>query len=355
MDFLIEFYSDFLLMYNIPYAQGLVLWYVAEFCLYMFIIIFVLFLFVLTKNFILLRFCTVNNNEAAANKKSLYNNDLKIIFQKQIVDKKTDKFFRLFSYLCTFVPALILWFILPLSTGFCVIKSEASVFLYFAVLLIYFFGITLSVFMFNDKFDAERVLSSFFFNISYIIPFFISVISVVILSGSLSLLQIIVCQYEKGFLTWYCIPAIAGFFICLVSAFVQSRNIFEAFSDSCEPETCSCQNKYILLPVQCTFLIAVCAFIATIFLGGYLPPVQFCIAGLFDFSDILYGIVLNIEQIFLLFLKTFIIIALFIYADFILKNKKYNFTREFSWKFLIPLSFLNLLLVCVIKLITIFC
>ena len=96
-------------------------------------------------------------------------------------------------------------------------------------------------------------------------------------------------------------------------------------------------------------MFVMCAFIATLFLGGFLSPLGFYISEKIFGDTNLGHILVYFEQVVWVFLKTFFLIFCMMWVRATLPRLKSNQLMGFAWKVLLPLSFLNLLIVCIIK------
>jgi NADH-quinone oxidoreductase subunit H len=92
-----------------------------------------------------------------------------------------------------------------------------------------------------------------------------------------------------------------------------------------------------------------CAFIAILFFGGYLSPLGFYISERLFGHGLLGLILVYFEQVFWLMLKTIVLVFIVIWVRAVLPRLKVNDLMNFAWKILIPLSMLNLMIVCIYK------
>jgi len=97
-------------------------------------------------------------------------------------------------------------------------------------------------------------------------------------------------------------------------------------------------------------MFILCAFMATIFLGGFLSPFGKYISDFLPLSDLIKTPLIFIEQFFWLILKTMVLVVAVIWTRATLPRLRIDRSLEFFWKLILPLSILNIFIVCLIKL-----
>jgi len=96
-------------------------------------------------------------------------------------------------------------------------------------------------------------------------------------------------------------------------------------------------------------MFIMCAFIATLFLGGYLSPFGFYLSERIFGTGHLGQILVYFEQVLWVFFKTFFLIFCMMWVRATLPRLKSNQLMGFAWKVLMPVSLLNLVFVCLYK------
>ncbi|MBQ2644351.1 NADH-quinone oxidoreductase subunit H, partial [bacterium] len=137
--------------------------------------------------------------------------------------------------------------------------------------------------------------------------------------------------------SWFCFPSILGVLILLYILYIIFLNI-------------EIDNKsFISVFVQNAYIFGIGLFVVILFFGGYISPLNFYIADLFQHNTSLYSIILSFEQIFWIIFKTF---CLFLIIIFIKKQNLFDLEQknqiDIFWKYIIPLSITNIVIVCII-------
>lgn len=358
MEFFIENYTNFLILHKIPYQVGFFLWYAIEFVLIAVLILISVFIFIFAERKILAIY-TINKRPNCIGLGSCLQtvaDTVKLMFKENIIPEKADKTLFVLAPIIYIVPIIISCMILPLSSGFLPIKSDVAVLLFITVMLMPALGILCAGYSSANKFSLSGALRVCSQMISYEIPLVISVMAIVVLSGTMSLQKIVEVQYANGLLSWFCFPAFIGFIVFFISALAEMKRTPFDFSKS-ESELVKGYNteysgmKFAMFYIgEYAFSFVLCMFAVLLFFGGYLPPVPFFLANFFEDSSLLYGLILSVEQFLHLIVKTFILLFLVILTGIAVPRLRSDMITSLCWKYLIPLSLLNLLIVCLIKL-----
>ena len=358
MDFFINYYVNFLIDYQIPYSFGFFLWHTVSFLIVAILMLIIILIFVWAERKILALFTVRKgpNRVGLCGCLQTIADAFKLLFKEDIIPYKADKFLFWLAPILVFTPVMFAWFLLPLSSSFLPIKTDVGILLFIAVMLIPALGILTAGYASNNKYSLIGALRACSQIICYEIPLIISVMSVVVLTGSMSLRDIILMQSQYGLFSWFFLPCIIGFVVFFISALAEMNRTPFDFPEA-ERELVAGYNTeysgmkfamFFLAEYASTFII--CAFAVCLFFGGYNPPIPFYISDLFNQYPLISKIVLTFEQAFWLILKTSLMIFIVIWIRATLPRFRVDLLMNMCWKYLIPVSIFNLLLVCVIKL-----
>jgi NADH-quinone oxidoreductase subunit H len=199
------------------------------------------------------------------------------------------------------------------------------------------YGITLSGWSSNNKYSLFGGLRSCAQMISYELSMGLSVIGVVLITGSLSLQDIVMHQYGWK---WNIVLQPVGFITFLVSAFAETNRAPFDLPEA-EPELVGgYHTEYSSLKFAMFFLseyasvIVASAVISTLFLGGW----QFPYLQTFGLSPLLTSIL----QILTFCAKVAGMIFFFIWARWSLPRFRYDQLMNLGWKVMLPLSLVNI-------------
>lgn len=271
---------------------------------------------------------------------------IKLLFKEDIMSKETNKLLFTLAPIIVFAPVMIIYGLMPFTEHLVGMNLAVGVFLVFALSSVTTVGIVLAGWASNNKYSLLGGMRSAAQAISYEIPLVIAVLSVVVLAGSLSLVEVVKAQ-SSGILSWNIWYNLGGFAVLFICTIAEVNRIPFDLPEA-ESELVSGYNTeysgmkfalFFLAEYSALFIMSV--LIATLFLGGYSTP----------FGAYLTNIpaLIHVEQAFWLVAKTYAIIFAIMWIRATLPRLRADQLMAFSWKFLLPLALGNLAFVSVIK------
>ncbi len=188
------------------------------------------------------------------------------------------------------------------------------------------YGVVLSGWSSNNRYSLLGGLRGTAQMISYEVPMGIALLTVPLVTGSLSLPEIVEKQRE-GWLIWTC-PV--SFLIYLVTGFAETNRAPFDLPEAEQELTAGYHTEYggmkfaMFFIAEYVNILAVSSIAVTLFLGGWLGP----------------G---NIPVVWFL-LKVFFFVLLFIWVRATLPRFRYDQLMSFGWKVLVPLATVNLII-----------
>lgn len=185
--------------------------------------------------------------------------------------------------------------------------------------------------------------------VSYELSIGLSLISIVILSGSLQLSEIIESQANGWWIFKGHIPVIIAFIIFIIASTAEINRAPFDLTEAEQELTGGFHTEYagmkfaMFLLSEYINLFVVSAMAATIFLGGWMP---FHIGGLESFNHIMDYIPSSIW----FFGKTFLIIFIIMWFRWTFPRLRIDQLLNLEWKYLLPISMINILIVTAIAL-----
>ncbi len=228
-----------------------------------------------------------------------------------------------------------------LNIGLLVILGITSVGVY---------GIALSGWASNNKYSLLGSLRSSAQMVSYELALGLSLIGVVIRSGSLRLRDIVDIQATHGILSWNVFGGfqIIAFFIYLISAYAETNrapfDLVEAESEltgGYHTEYSSMKFAMFFMAEYANMITVGC--VATLlFFGGWSSP----------FGNLLpaphWIVIQALLPVFWFVLKVFFFVFLYIWVRGTTPRFRYDQLMGFGWKFLVPLAIANIIVASLI-------
>ena len=257
---------------------------------------------------------------------------LKFVFKEVIIPTNSDKFVFLLAPFVTTVFAISAWAVIPFDAGLVLADINIGVLYILAISSLGVYGVIMGGWASNSKYPFLGALRSAAQTVSYEVSIGFVIITVILLSGSLNLSDIVNAQNGNyGILNWYFIPLFPMFVVFFISALAETNrppfDLPEAESElvagfmveySSTPYLMFMLGEYVSIVLMCSF--------ATIlFLGGWLAPVPFL--------DFIPGIIWFVLKVCFMFF-------LFAMVKAIVPRYRYDQLMRLGWKVFLPLSLL---------------
>ncbi|KPL00091.1 MAG: NADH-quinone oxidoreductase [candidate division Zixibacteria bacterium SM23_73_3] len=266
---------------------------------------------------------------------------VKLLFKEDIVPANVHKFIHNLAPLLTFIPALIIVAVIPFGSGIKILGYEINMvisnfnmgILYIlAVSSLGVYGLVLAGWSSNNKYSLLGGLRSSAQMISYEVSLGFSLIGVLMMAGSLSLVNIVNAQDK--FFNWFIFRQPLGFILYLICAIAELNRAPFDLPEAENELVAGYMTEYSSMKFAMFFLgeygnmINISALATTLFLGGwhgpFLPPVVWFL------------------------LKMVIFLFFYIWIRATLPRFRYDQLMNFGWKVLIPLALLNIFITAVI-------
>lgn len=362
MDYLYFLYIEFLNKYNIPELVATLTFPLLPFCIVAAALIVIVIFLVLAERKVL-AFFTQRKGPNRVGPWGLLQtvaDAIKLLCKENITPEGAEKFMFALAPLMAFVPVMVIWGLIPFGSEFDFMSYSVSALLFIVIASIPIIGILLAGYASNNKYSLMGAVRSVAQAISYELPLVFSLLSIVVLSSSMNLKQIVFAQMTycsscTPVCGYFIFPAFLGFLIAFICAVAElNRCPFDL--PEAESELVSGYNtEYSGMKFAFFFLaeyammFITCAFLATLFLGGFLSPLGFYMSEKLISNPLWSNVGVYFEQAFWLFIKTCFLIFCMMWVRATLPRLKSHQLTEFAWKILLPLSFLNLFVVCIIK------
>src|SRR6478672_6154690 len=272
---------------------------------------------------------------------------LKLVLKEGLTPEGSDKFlFNLAPFIVMIVAMLILAPI-PFAKGFQIWDINIGVLYVSAVSSVSVIGILIAGWASNNKYSLLGAMRSGAQIVSYELSAGLSIISIVVLTGSLQISEIVASQQNGWWLFKGHIPAIIAFVIFLIAVTAETNRAPFDLAEAESELTAGFHTEYSGMRFALFFLaeyinmFIVCAIGATLFLGGWMP---LHIGNWEGFNHIMDYIPSS-----LWFLgKTFFLIFLIMWFRWTFPRLRVDQLLSLEWKYLLPISMFNLLLITLI-------
>ena len=268
---------------------------------------------------------------------------LKLVSKELTGTIKADQFLYNLAPYFVIVSALMAISLFPFSKEFQAFDINIGIFFLIAISSIGVIGILLAGWSSNNKFALIGAMRSGVQTISYELSVGLSLLTMVLMTGSLQLSQIVEVQKHGWLIVQGHIPAIIAFCIYMIAGTAETNrapfDLVEAESElgaGFHTEYSGMKFAYFFLAEFINMFI-IASIATTVFFGAYLSP---------------FGITENIPLlgVFWFLGKTLVIIFLMMWFRWTFPRLRIDQLLVLEWKYLLPLNLMNLILMALMVL-----
>ncbi|MBI4932151.1 MAG: NADH-quinone oxidoreductase subunit NuoH [Bacteroidetes bacterium] len=272
---------------------------------------------------------------------------LKLVLKEGFSPRTSDKFLFNFAPFIVITVAMLALAPIPFAKGLQMYDINIGVFYISAVSSISVIGILMAGWASNSKYSLLGAMRSGAQIVSYELSAGLSIIIIVALAGSMSLNDIVESQRTGWWIFKGHVPAIIAFVIFIIAG---TAELNRAPFDMAEAEselTAGFHTEYTGMRFAMFFMaeyvnmFTVCAIGATLFLGGWMP---FHVGHLETFNHIMDFV----PPIVWFFGKTFFLIFVIMWFRWTFPRLRIDQLLTLEWKYLMPVSLVNMILVALI-------
>jgi NADH-quinone oxidoreductase subunit H len=278
---------------------------------------------------------------------------VKLMIKEDITPTRADKWVFTVAPIIALVPALVVFAVIPfgpeanlfgksiplyiadVNVGLLYIVSVASIGVY---------GLILAGYASNSKYPLLASLRASAQLISYEVAVTMTLVSLILMAGTLSMVGIIEAQREAGL--WFFFVQPVAFVIFFIGGLAETNRAPFDLPEAEQELTGGFHTEYSGMRFALFFLaesanmIVVSSVATTLFFGGWLRP--FPNVGALWFLDWIPGWIWFL-------LKTFVILYLFLWIRATLPRYRYDQLMRLGWKVLIPLAIANVIVTAAAK------
>ncbi len=261
---------------------------------------------------------------------------LKVFLQETIIPAAANRGLFLLAPIITFTVALIVWAVVPFAPGVVLANINVGLLYILAASSLGVYGIILSGWASNSKYPFYSALRAAAQMVSYEVAIGFILISVVLWSGSFNLSRIVEAQRA----VWPIIP-VNGFgfnpllfpmaVMFLISALAETQRAPFDLTEAESELVAGYQTEYSSMSFALFWLgeyanvLLMCALNATLFWGGWLPPIDW--APLYVVPGIIW-----------LFAKILFFFFVFSWIKATVPRYRYDQLMRLGWKIFLPVS-----------------
>ncbi|OCS45753.1 NADH-quinone oxidoreductase subunit NuoH [Ralstonia pickettii] len=263
---------------------------------------------------------------------------LKLLLKEVMVPSAVSRGMYIIAPLMVLMPAVAIWAVIPFQAEAMVSNINAGLLYVMAISSVGVYGVILAGWASNSKYAFLGAMRASAQMISYEIAMGFALVTVLMVTGSLNLSDIVNSQ-NRGFfaghginiLSWNWLPLLPMFGVYFISGVAETnRHPFDVVEGESEI-VAGHMIEYSGMAFALFFLaeyinmIVISALTATLFLGGWASPID---APVFNW----------IPGFFWLLIKVFLLLSVFIWLRASFPRYRYDQIMRLGWKIFIPLT-----------------
>ncbi len=264
---------------------------------------------------------------------------LKLVMKETIIPTGANKALFVAAPILLFFLSLVSWAVIPFDLGLVLANINVGILYLFAISSLGVYGIIIAGWASNSKYSFLGAMRSAAQMVSYEVSIGFVLITVLLLSHSLNLTDIVVAQSGAwGVFSWNWLPLFPMFIIFFISGLAETNRCPFDLPEGESELVGGFNTEYSSMTFALFFLgeyanmILMSAMTTTLFLGGWLSPIA-----LEPFTWV-PGIIWFV-------LKICLCLFVFIWVRATMPRYRYDQLMRLGWKVFLPLSLLYVVLV----------
>jgi NADH-quinone oxidoreductase subunit H len=250
---------------------------------------------------------------------------LKLFFKEDWIPPFADRFVFVLAPAIVVITVLLSFVVIPISPGFIVWDVNIGILFFLAMSSMGAYSIILGGWASNNKYALLGAMRGAAQMISYEVFMGLSLMGVVLHTGSFSLQDIVNAQKDM----WFVVPQFVGFIIFFIAGIAETHRLPFDIPEAESELIAGFHSEYSGMKFGMFFvgeyigIMLISAMVTCLYFGGWLGP-----AFLPPFVWFL--------------IKMFAFIGVFILLRASMPRPRYDQLMEYGWKFLLPITLVNL-------------
>jgi NADH-quinone oxidoreductase subunit H len=251
---------------------------------------------------------------------------LKLMGKELITPKDVDRWVYLAAPIVIFLPVLLSFLVIPFSRNLIIRDMNVGILLILAFAALSVLAILMAGWASNNKYSVLGAIRSVAQNISYEIPLLITLMSIILMVGSFSLVDIVAAQSKY----WFVLTQPVAFILYITCATAETNRAPFDLPEAESELVAGFHTEYsgmrfaLFFLAEYTNMFIVSAIATVFFLGGWHGPF--------------------LPGIAWFFIKVYFVIFLIMWFRWTFPRVRFDQLITFAWKILIPLAFANLII-----------
>ena len=271
---------------------------------------------------------------------------IKLLLKEDITPVKADRYVFSLAPVMSLVPALAVFAVIPFGPDELFRVTDINVGLLFVISVtsIGVYGIILGGWASNSKYPLLASLRASAQLISYEIAVTMTLVSVILTTGTLSLVEIVEVQQDRGI--WFAFWQPVALVLVFIGGLAETNRVPFDLPEAETELTGGFHTEYsgwrysMFMLAEYANIMVISAVVVVIFFGGWLAP----------FPNVTWLSFLGLVPAWIWFVgKIFVFLYVFIWLRATFPRYRYDQLMAIGWKVLIPIAIGNLVITAVLK------
>jgi len=254
---------------------------------------------------------------------------VKLFTKENVSPGRSDLWVFLAAPIAMFIPAALVWMVIPFSPDAVVADLNVAILFFVGITSISALGVVMAGYGSRSTFSLLGAMRGAAQMISYEVPLILSLLGVVMLTGSLSLVDVVRAQ-DGGFWHWFFLPQLPMFITFYIAGLAEVKRVPFDLPEGESEIVGGYMVEYsgmtwaLIQASEFASMGLMSAINVTLFLGGWQPPLEFLDLGPFNW--------------FWFGLKTALIMFTFQWVRWTLPRLRMDQLMDLGWKVLVPIT-----------------
>ena len=256
---------------------------------------------------------------------------IKLLFKDDWIPPFSDRVVFIFAPTAIVVAMMMGFAVVPFAPQMMIIDVNIGLLFFLGMTSLAVYSVLLGGLASNNKYALLGGLRSAAQMVSYEVFMGLSLMGVVMITGSFSLVDIVEAQAD----VWFCFTQILGLFVFVIAGIAESHRLPFDLPEAEHELTAGFHTEYggmkfaMFMLGEYLGLMLISCMIVTLFFGGWHSPISL--------GD-------GLPPFFWFSFKTFIVICFFVLLRAAIPRPRYDQLMSLGWKIMLPITLVNILI-----------
>ena len=256
---------------------------------------------------------------------------IKLLFKDDWIPPFSDRVVFIFAPTAIVVAMMMGFAVVPFAPQMMIIDVNIGLLFFLGMTSLAVYSVLLGGLASNNKYALLGGLRSAAQMVSYEVFMGLSLMGVVMITGSFSLVDIVEAQAD----IWFCFTQVLGLFVFVIAGIAESHRLPFDLPEAEHELTAGFHTEYggmkfaMFMLGEYLGLMLISCMIVTLFFGGWHSPISL--------GD-------GLPPFFWFSFKTFVVICFFVLLRAAIPRPRYDQLMSLGWKVMLPITLVNILI-----------